>query len=140
MKRVPSGVFPVIAIDRELPQSLYQQIYEGYRTTILEDRLRAGQRVPSTRVLACELGISRIPVLTAYAQLLAEGYFESRVGSGTVVSRSLPQRVAPLPPVAAASVPDRSRRRPSRRALSFPGRQEHYRYPGLGPFGEGQVA
>src|SRR5690348_9176513 len=112
MKRVPSGVFPVIAIDRELPQSLYQQIYDGYRTAILEDRLRAGQRVPSTRVLACELGISRIPVLTAYAQLLAEGYFESRVGSGTVVSRSLPQRVAPLPPVAAAAVPDRSRRRP----------------------------
>src|SRR4029077_17598830 len=51
------------------------------------------QRVPSSRVLASELGISRIPILTAYAQLLAEGYFESRGGSGTVVSRSLPEKV-----------------------------------------------
>jgi GntR family transcriptional regulator/MocR family aminotransferase len=47
-------------------------------------------------MLASDLGISRIPVLNAYAQLLAEGYFESRIGAGTCVSNSLPDQVAPL--------------------------------------------
>jgi DNA-binding transcriptional MocR family regulator len=56
----------------------------AYRTSIVDGSLRPGQRIPSTRVLASELGVSRFPVLNAYAQLLAEGYFESRVGAGTV--------------------------------------------------------
>ena len=55
---------------------LYRQIYDGYRKAILEGRLRAGQRIPSTRALARELGISRLPVLTAFEQLLHEGYLE----------------------------------------------------------------
>src|SRR5207249_8435393 len=42
--------------------------------------------------LAVELRISRIPVLGAYSQLLAEGYFEARSGSGTFVSSSLPDQ------------------------------------------------
>lgn len=92
MKKVASGILPLIALDRESPKALHTQVYEGYRVAIIEGNLRAGQRVPSTRVLASELGVSRFPVLTAYSQLLAEGYFESRVGSGTVVSSSLPDR------------------------------------------------
>ena len=52
--------------------------------------LRPGQRVPSTRVLAVELGMSRLPVLTAYEQLLHEGYLEGRVGSGTYVCAAAP--------------------------------------------------
>ena len=48
-------------------------------------------RMPSSRSLVVELGISRIPVLNAYAQLLAEGYFESRKGAGTFVSAALPE-------------------------------------------------
>ncbi len=55
--------------------------------------LGAGQQIPSTRTLASELGISCIPVLTAYAQLLAEGYFEARVGAGTFVGSSLPDQL-----------------------------------------------
>jgi GntR family transcriptional regulator / MocR family aminotransferase len=50
--------------------------------------------VPSSRELARELRISRLPVLNAYAQLLAEGYFETRVGTGTFVARSFPERPA----------------------------------------------
>ena len=92
MKKAPSGITPVIAVSKKFPKSLYKQVYEGYRQAIVDGNLRAGQRVPSTRVLAGELGISRIPVMSAYAQLLAEGYFESRVGSGTMVSKSLPAR------------------------------------------------
>jgi len=82
----------MIALDRESPKPLHAQIYDGYRLAIIEGNLRAGQRVPSTRMLATELGVSRFPVLTAYSQLLAEGYFESQVGSGTVISGSLPDR------------------------------------------------
>jgi GntR family transcriptional regulator/MocR family aminotransferase len=89
MKRVASGILPMIAVDRKAAKALHRQIYDAYRTAIVDGSLRPGQRIPSTRVLAAELGVSRFPVLNAYAQLLAEGYFESRVGAGTVVSNSL---------------------------------------------------
>ncbi len=91
MKKTASGLLPVIALDRQSPKPLHTQIYEGYRRSIIEGNLRAGQRVPSTRTAAAELGVSRFPVLAAYTQLLAEGYFESRIGSGTTISTSLPE-------------------------------------------------
>ncbi|HLX84356.1 MAG TPA: PLP-dependent aminotransferase family protein [Terriglobales bacterium] len=93
MKRISSGISPVIAVDRNATSPLYRQVYDAYRAAIMEGRLRAGERVPSTRALALELGVSRIPILNAHAQLLAEGYFESRVGAGTVISRSLPDQM-----------------------------------------------
>jgi len=83
MKHVASGIVPAVAVDRTAVQPLYRQLYEGFREAIVDGRLRAGQRVPSTRILAAELQISRLPVLNAFDQLLAEGYFESRVGAGT---------------------------------------------------------
>ena len=88
--RVPTGILPPVSVDRGSPTPLYRQVYDGYREAIVLRRLRAGERVPSTRDLARELGISRIPVLTAFEQLLAEGYFETRVGAGTFVARVLP--------------------------------------------------
>jgi len=89
MKKVASVIVPVISLDRKAPRPLHRQVYDGYRAAILNGTLEAGQRVPSTRVLAAELGVSRIPILSAYAQLIAEGYLESRVGAGTIVSSSL---------------------------------------------------
>lgn len=98
MQKVSSAITPIITIDRKAHRPLHRQIYDGYRVAIVEGALRPGQRVPSTRGLASELGISRIPALSAYAQLLAEGYFQSRVGTGTVVSVSLPeQAMLPIP-------------------------------------------
>jgi GntR family transcriptional regulator/MocR family aminotransferase len=94
MQKAPSGIVPLLAIDRKVATPLHRQIYDGYRSGITGGSLRSGQRVPSTRALATELGVSRIPVLNAYAQLLAEGYFESRVGAGTLVSSLLPDQVA----------------------------------------------
>ncbi|HET9316041.1 MAG TPA: PLP-dependent aminotransferase family protein, partial [Vicinamibacteria bacterium] len=88
--RVPTGILPPVSVDRASDVPLYRQVYDGYRDAIVLRRLRAGERVPSTRDLARELGISRIPVLTAFEQLLAEGYFEARVGAGTFVARVLP--------------------------------------------------
>lgn len=95
MKKVSSAILPIIAIDRRGPRPLHRQVYDGYRAAIVDGTLRAGQRVPSTRMLAAELGISRIPILNAYSQLLAEGYFQSRVGAGTVVSPALSDPVTP---------------------------------------------
>lgn len=79
---------PFVAVAADA-RPLYRQIYDGYRAAILEGRLRAGQRIPSTRALALELGISRLPVLTAFEQLLHEGYLEGRSGSGTYVAASI---------------------------------------------------
>src|SRR5215472_6326281 len=70
---------------------LYQQIYRAFRKEILTRALRPGERVPSTRVLADLLRVSRTPAVLAYEQLLAEGYLEARVGAaGTVVASALP--------------------------------------------------
>jgi GntR family transcriptional regulator/MocR family aminotransferase len=69
---------------------MYRQLYEWFRQAILVGQLRPGQRVPSTRSLAADLKVSRIPVANAYEQLHAEGYFETFVGAGTCVSRSIP--------------------------------------------------
>lgn len=131
----------MIALDRESPKALHTQIYEGYRQAIIAGNLRARQRIPSSRVLAAELGVSRFPVLAAYSQLLAEGYFESRVGSGTVISSSLPDRfmkskpvsaVAPAPPLS----PRPLARRASTRFTSLKPSSVH----GLGAFNVGEVA
>src|SRR5579864_2187830 len=89
MKRVANGFAPIIAVDRRAAKPLHRQIYDAYRTTIAGRNLRPGEKVPSSRDLALQLGISRLPVLSAYGQLLAEGYLESRSGSGTFVSNSM---------------------------------------------------
>src|ERR1700691_6596017 len=108
MKKVSSGITPVIAVDRKAAKPLHKQIYDAYRGMIVGGNLHAGQQIPSTRALASELGISRIPVLSAYAQLLAEGYFESRTGAGTFVCTSLPDQQAPSDQRAARSAEVRS--------------------------------
>jgi GntR family transcriptional regulator/MocR family aminotransferase len=110
------GVLPGIGVDRSAGTPLYRQICDGYRRAIVEGRLRAGQRLPSTRALAAELGVSRIPVLGAFDQLLAEGYFESRVGSGTFVSRTLPGEAGPPAPSAAPDARTAAPRATGRRA------------------------
>jgi len=81
---------PEIMLDATLPVPLYKQLYERLRGIILAGQLERGARLPSTRMLASELGVSRTTTALAYEQLLLEGYLESRVGQGTVVARSLP--------------------------------------------------
>ena len=76
---------------------IYRQVYDGLRHAILDGRLRPGQRIPSTRSLAADLGVSRLPVLSAYEQLLHEGYLTGRTGSGTFVSKDLPDDLLRAP-------------------------------------------
>jgi GntR family transcriptional regulator/MocR family aminotransferase len=139
MKRVASGILPIIAIDRKNPKPLHKQIYDSYRASVVAGSLRPGERVPSTRALASELGVSRLPVLNAYAQLLAEGYFESRVGAGTVICTSIPdkfsQSTSAQRPVA------RSGPRPvARRTQILPPLKSSPWLQGWGAFGVGRVA
>src|SRR5258708_28492333 len=105
MKRVASGILPMIAVNRKAPRALHRQIYDAYRAAIVDGSLRPGQRIPSTRVLASEICVSRFPVLNAYAQLLAEGYLESRVGAGTVIAGSLPDQLTSSGPARSAHAP-----------------------------------
>lgn len=79
---------------------LFQQIYLLLRNAIVSGRLSAGSRLPSTRQLSERLGVSRTSVLSAYEQLLAEGYAGGRKGSGTYVSE-LVRPVVETPPVLA---------------------------------------
>src|ERR1700678_4769687 len=70
-------------------EPLYRQVYRGLRQAILAGTFRAGEKLPATRELADELGISRTVVLLAYEQLVAEGFATGRGGSGTYVSAGL---------------------------------------------------
>jgi GntR family transcriptional regulator/MocR family aminotransferase len=69
--------------------SLGRQVYLGLREAIVSGRLSAGARLPSTRALAEELGVSRTVTQLAFEQLTAEGYLRARVGSGTYVAADL---------------------------------------------------
>ena len=90
MPRVADSLLPPIALDPGGATPMYRQLSEWFRRAITEGRLRPGQRVPSTRNLAEELKISRIPILGAYEQLCAEGYLEAFTGAGTRVAHSIP--------------------------------------------------
>jgi len=80
-------------LDRAGSTPLHRQIYDRWRAAILGGRFRRGERVPSTRAFAETYRVSRVTVTAAYDQLLAEGYFETRIGAGTFVSQELPDEV-----------------------------------------------
>ena len=141
MRKIASGLAPVIPLDRNAKKPLHRQIYEGYRKAILERHLRAGQQIPSTRALALELGVSRIPLLNAYSQLLAEGFFESRTGAGTFVANLLPDPVVRARIRSAARVSAQSGQRPvSRRSQLLPPFKPAPWLHTSGAFSVGQVA
>src|SRR5580692_9158848 len=78
----------VIPLSRK-GEPLFRQVYRGLRQAILAGTFRASDRLPSTREMADQLGISRTVVLLAYDQLVAEGFAAGRGGSGTYVAEGL---------------------------------------------------
>ncbi|MDQ3712249.1 MAG: PLP-dependent aminotransferase family protein [Acidobacteriota bacterium] len=72
---------------------IYRQLYETLRRAILSGQLAAKSQMPSTRALAAQLALSRMTVVNAYEQLLAEGYIEGISGSGTYVASVLPEEL-----------------------------------------------
>ena len=81
-----------IRIEPSRGQTLQDQIYFCIRKSIVEGLIPADGRLPSTRALAVELGVSRTTVLLAFEQLKAEGYIVPRPGSGIYIAKELPDR------------------------------------------------
>ena len=78
---------PALTIERLSPQALFEQIYDGLRQRIASGVIPEGARLPATRPLAIELGVSRATVVAAYEQLQAEGYVAGRGGAGYFVNQ-----------------------------------------------------
>src|SRR5262244_3519889 len=76
-------------LDRGSRTPLTRQIYMQVRSAVLSGALRPGTRMPSSRAMASKLGVARATVVLAYEHLLAEGYVESRHGSGTFITGDL---------------------------------------------------
>lgn len=96
MTRPPGGaLLHGFGIDRVSGVPIYRQLDAALRKLILEGILRPAQKLPSTRELAEDLGVSRITVKSVYEQLVAEGYAEARTGAGTFVSHGLDPESSP---------------------------------------------
>jgi GntR family transcriptional regulator / MocR family aminotransferase len=84
-----------LAASRDDPVPLTAQLAGQLREAMAAGQLAAGERLPASRALAAEVGVSRTVVNAAYAQLFAEGWIEARHGSGTYVAQGAPGHVAP---------------------------------------------
>jgi GntR family transcriptional regulator / MocR family aminotransferase len=91
-------------LDEQAAVPLFRQLYAGIRAAVLAGRLGGGTRLPPTRQLATELQVSRKTVVSAFEQLIAEGYLEGKVGSGTYVAQVLPEEILQVNRAEAAGV------------------------------------
>ncbi|BBR60089.1 MULTISPECIES: PLP-dependent aminotransferase family protein [Enterobacteriaceae] len=82
---------------RHVPR--YQQIARQLKAAIEQGELSAGRRLPSSRLYAQELGVSRVTVENAYAELVAQGWLERRGQAGTYVSHHLTLEATPAEPL-----------------------------------------
>lgn len=90
-----------VRLERGGPVPLVRQLADAVRDQVVDGRLRAGDRLPSSRALAAELGTARAVVEQAWAQLVAEGWLEGRHGRGTFVV-GVPSSAPPAPSPAGA--------------------------------------
>src|SRR5256885_15352510 len=121
-----SGPELLLELDRGARRPLRAQLEDGLREAVRSGRLAAHVRLPASRALASDLGVSRRLVVDAYAQLLAEGYLVARRGAGTYVAEA----------AAAPSAPPAEPPAPSPRLgffPRFPGPRSVPRKPGARP-------
>src|SRR5437763_15631680 len=84
--------FEMVRLIRKSAEPLHQQLYRHIRDEFVSGNFRNNySRLPSTRALAADLGISRLTVNLAFDKLHAEGYLRSKIGSGTFVADPLPE-------------------------------------------------
>jgi len=109
----PEGLPPLAPNSAE---PLYRQVYERFRSAIAEGTLKPGDRIPSARALAKEMGVARGTIEVAYSLLGAEGYIQTRGQAGTIVTPDLqPQPRAPATaPLVDAADDDHGWQRPAR--------------------------
>ena len=115
MARHPIGqLLDSIALDRDSTMPLFRQLDLQLREGVLSGRLAPGARLPASRQLARDLGISRLTVQNTYEQLVAEGFLTSVAGSGTFVAdiavEDLPPALPDLPSPSDATTADLSAR------------------------------
>jgi len=91
--------FPLdaLSLDEAAEEPLYRQLEDQLRDAIWTGRLLPGERLPSTRSLAQDLGVARNTAINAYNQLILEGYLVTAKGSGTRVAADLPERLLRAP-------------------------------------------
>ena len=91
VKWAGGALLSAIKLNRSSRQTLGLQLHSALRDIILDGGLRAGERLPASRSLATDLGVSRGTVSDTYVRLISEGLIESRVGAGSFVSNALKQ-------------------------------------------------
>lgn len=119
---------PLALPPRQGNAALGRWLFEALRSEVLEGRLRPGSRLPASRDLAAQYGLSRGTVVGAFERLRSEGYVVGTVGSGTRVSTVLPEHLlrampAPSGGSAGASRPGRALARFARQVTLFSGYQ-----------------
>jgi len=98
-RRVPGTPTLLVTLDDTRREPLHHQVYAGIRDAILAGRIAARSQLPSTRLLARELEVSRTTVSLAFDQLRAEGFLDTRERGGTYVAATIPDRaLAAAPP------------------------------------------
>ena len=129
MKKTGGALLLTLELDHEAAKPLSTQLAGALRELILSGGLRAGDRLPATRTIADEVGVSRTTVIEAFARLAEEGLVVSRTGAGTYVSQALLEHrpVAPgaAPAHPAEVQPPRLSRAIAERAEAFDERLPH---------------
>ncbi|MEP7087751.1 MAG: PLP-dependent aminotransferase family protein [Gemmatimonadota bacterium] len=87
--RVADALTPHLALQRGGGEAMHRQLYSTFRSAILDGAFAPGTRLPSTRALADDLGVSRTTVLQAFERLVSEGYATAKSGAGTRVATTL---------------------------------------------------
>lgn len=92
-KQLEGPILPFLRLDAAVALPKFRQVQDQLRMAILHGHLRAGTRLPASRILAEELGLSRQTLVRVLENLKAEGYLEARQGAGTFVSTALPRQL-----------------------------------------------
>ena len=90
MAKRTTGTLLDVDLNFSQGEPLHRQLYRAIKTAILNGKLPPSARLPSTRLLAQDLGVSRTTALSAFDQLSSEGYLEGKIGSGTRVASDIP--------------------------------------------------
>jgi GntR family transcriptional regulator/MocR family aminotransferase len=138
MPKSPGGaLLSGINIERNTSVPIYRQLDASLRRLILSGKLKPGQKLPSTREQAEELGVSRITVKSVYEQLVVEGYALAKTGAGTFVAQGLEiesapklRRVRRKSKIPEIEITDRAQRIMSSRASARHGETDPFR-PGV---------
>ncbi|TDJ20977.1 MAG: PLP-dependent aminotransferase family protein [Gammaproteobacteria bacterium] len=140
-KHAGGALLGILDLNRAARLPLFRQLDNQIRQAILSGRLPLGTRLPSSRVLARDVGVSRLTVVNAFQQLIAEGFLEARRGAGSFVASGLPESLPLIPadPGDGAQTPGRHGPRLSRRGKSLAAGADRPT-PGTSPFAPNQPA